>query len=395
MSIKPRKWQEEALKIWQKEQRGILKVVTGGGKTILAILALKFFLGNYPKNQVLIMVPSISLLDQWYLELENLIGTNTEIGIFGGGFKPKKTAQIILTTMDSAKNALKFIRSVEKCFLIVDECHRVGAEKRSIPIQNKWMASLGLSATPEREYDDALEKIIIPYIGPIIYEYDYLKAHNDGVISDFKLVNIYAPMDSEEEIEYEEISKKIGKRIGILGKHDPTDNMLKMLLINRARLVNSTFLRVPAVIRILEQSQQGKWIIFTESIEQATLIDSLISDKGYRSNLYHSKLDPITRRKNLYHFRKGLTDVLVSCRGLDEGFDVPDADSAIIVSSSAASRQRIQRMGRVLRKSSEKGKATIFTIYSSEQEKERLVDEYQQLIDNVEVEWLALESNKL
>ena len=167
-------------------------------------------------------------------------------------------------------------------------------------------------------------------------------------------------MDSEEEVEYEEISKKIGKRIGILGKFNPKDNALKMLLIKRARIVNSSFYRVPAVMQILKQRDKGKWLIFSESIEQASLINSLLSDKGYRTNLYHSNLDSVTRKTNLYHFKKGILDILVSCRGLDEGFDVPDADSAIIVSSSAVTRQRIQRMGRVLRKSSSKEKASIY-----------------------------------
>ena len=395
MEIKPRKWQREALDLWAKEYRGILKVVTGGGKTILAILALRLFLDKNPNKQVLILVPSISLLDQWFLELEKFLGNKVEIGIYGGGFKAKKSSQIILTTMDSAKKALSFIKNTEKCFLIVDECHRVGAEKRSIPIQNKWMATLGLSATPEREYDKALDEIIIPYIGPIIYEYNYLQAYKDGVISDFKLINVYAPMDTQEELEYAEISKKIGRRISILGKLDTTDNTLKMLLINRARLVNSTFLRVPAVIRILQQRPKGKWLIFTESIEQATLIDTIVSEKGYRSSLYHSSLDPVVRRTNLYHFKKNIIDILVSCRGLDEGFDVPNADSAIIVSASAAVRQRIQRMGRVLRKSSSKEIASIFTIFSSEHEKERLISEQERFLNNIEVEWYSLESNKL
>ena len=79
----------------------------------------------------------------------------------------------------------------------------------------------------------------------------------------------------------------------------------------------------------------------------------------------------------------------MSCRGLDEGFDVPDADSAIIVSSSAASRQRIQRMGRVLRKNPNKDRASIYTLYSSDNEKERLLSESTKLSDQVEIDWLA------
>jgi hypothetical protein len=42
--------------------------------------------------------------------------------------------------------------------------------------------------------------------------------------------------------------------------------------------------------------------------------------------------------------------VIVSARSLIEGFDVPEADLGIVVASSASPRQRIQSIGRVLRK---------------------------------------------
>ena len=64
------------------------------------------------------------------------------------------------------------------------------------------------------------------------------------------------------------------------------------------------------------------------------------------------------------------------------------------MSSSAVTRQRIQRMGRVLRKSSSKEKASIYTIYSSEHERERLVEESKRLVDEVQIEWFSLERNK-
>ena len=41
--MKLRKWQSEAFKIWWQEKKGIIKVVTGGGKTFLQYIALKIF----------------------------------------------------------------------------------------------------------------------------------------------------------------------------------------------------------------------------------------------------------------------------------------------------------------------------------------------------------------
>ena len=65
-------------------------------------------------------------------------------------------------------------------------------------------------------------------------------------------------------------------------------------------------------------------------------------------------------------FRSGAARILVSCRCLDEGIDVPDANIAIVMSSSSVSRQRIQRLGRVIRRSAEKDAACLYYIYIRE-----------------------------
>ena len=92
-------------------------------------------------------------------------------------------------------------------------------------------------------------------------------------------------------------------------------------------------------------------------------------------------------------FKDGILDVLVSCKSLDEGFDVPDAESAIIVSSSSSIRQRIQRMGRVLRKTDDNKNAKIYTLYSSHTEKERLIKESEAFSYDVNVSWKTLKTN--
>jgi superfamily II DNA or RNA helicase len=48
-------------------------------------------------------------------------------------------------------------------------------------------------------------------------------------------------------------------------------------------------------------------------------------------------------------FRSGERPVLVSSQVLEEGFDVPDADVAIVVGGTSSARRHVQRIGRVLR----------------------------------------------
>ncbi|HZK01696.1 MAG TPA: hypothetical protein VFC96_02420 [Anaerovoracaceae bacterium] len=61
------------------------------------------------------------------------------------------------------------------------------------------------------------------------------------------------------------------------------------------------------------------------------------------------------------------TLVIVSARSLIEGFNVPETDIGIIVASNTSVRQRIQTIGRLLRKGKEKNKvATIYVLYIHE-----------------------------
>src|SRR5688500_13172034 len=63
-------WQERALEAWLHEgQRGIVSVVTGGGKTFFALNCIKEFQRRTAAATVLITVPTEALFDQWLEEL--------------------------------------------------------------------------------------------------------------------------------------------------------------------------------------------------------------------------------------------------------------------------------------------------------------------------------------
>ena len=55
------------------------------------------------------------------------------------------------------------------------------------------------------------------------------------------------------------------------------------------------------------------------------------------------------RTAAIERFRAGETTVLVSAQVLDEGFDLPEAEIAIVVGGTSSTRRHIQRIGRLLR----------------------------------------------
>ena len=385
--LKLREWQEKAFPLWWEKKRGIIKVVTGGGKTFFAIHCLKRYLENDPQKSILIVVPSIALLDQWYDSLSQNFD-DKEISLNGGGEQTKVITKICISTIDSLKNIISLI-DAENTLLIVDECHKIGTEKRGEMLTNAWHATLGLSATPERDYDDNFYIIIKKILGDIIFDYDYIDAREDEVIVNFKLLYGYAALLPEEENKYKKFTKSIQRRAATIGGQDMNDYPLKMLIFNRARLVKNSQNRIPYGIELIQKYERDSWIVFTENKKQAKEFNKIVNKlKGFNSGIYNTDLNDDERQENLEKFKAGNLNVLVSCTALDEGFDMPEADGAMILSASSSKRQRIQRMGRVLRITANKENALIVTVYSSKTEYEKLREESNRYkLEGVPVKW--------
>ena len=95
-------------------------------KPFLLFTALKEFLQEYPTKNILIVVPSIALLDQWQESIEALL--EVDLSINGGGEQLSEISQVCISTIDSLKNIIESI-SADNTFLIVDECHKIGTKK--------------------------------------------------------------------------------------------------------------------------------------------------------------------------------------------------------------------------------------------------------------------------
>ena len=196
-------WQNEAIKTWYDNNcRGTFKVVTGAGKTIMALSAALDL--DQKKNDnlyVRIVVPKIVLCRQWSKVLSNVFSiSKSDIGKYYGEVKDTLDKKFVVYVINSARyrissDILSLIRKGKDVLLIVDECHHLsGEENRKIfdflPLLKKEEVtrfhSIGLSATPECNFfDDVSRKL-----GPIIYNYDLENAIKDDVINSCKVVNI-------------------------------------------------------------------------------------------------------------------------------------------------------------------------------------------------------------
>jgi len=276
-----------------------------------------------------------------------------------------------------------------KQMLIVDECHRAGAPTNALALRGDYAATLGLSATPIREFDSGFEDYVAPALGEVIYEYSYADALEDEVITPFRLRNVRVPLAPDEDEEVQRLSRAIGRRLGVTGGVPPShDERLQRLLLARARVVNSARSRLPVAVRLALDHRGSRTIVFHETIAGANAIAAGIEAQGISVAVYHSGISESFRRESLRLYRRGRFDVLVTCRALDEGMNAPETTVGIIASGTASTRQRIQRLGRILRPAEGKSEAVIYTLYASDQEEERLLAEATDDSLCASVDWL-------
>lgn len=389
-----RDWQREALLLWQSAFRGIVKVVTGAGKTIFAQQCMRLFHQKYLEGKSIIIVPTTALLDQWFVSLlEDLGVAESEIACFSGEDKAPSLRKVNIFVINTARKISKYIQPDDQTFLIVDECHRAGSLMNSLVLKAPHKATLGLSATPERSFDKGFEEHLVPSLGEIIFTYDYAAAYHDKVIVPFELINIRVEMLPNEEEEYQKLTRRAAREFGRLQREGGSDERLRHILLKRASVSAMATMRIPVAAAIVDQNKGKRALVFHERIESANSLLEVLVKRKHSATIYHTKVGPVIRRDNLRLYRRGMFDVLVSCRALDEGTNVPETVIAIVASSTSSQRQRIQRLGRVLRPANGKTLASVYTLYATDLEEKRLKEEEARLEAVTTVKWFTSKSN--
>lgn len=412
-------WQEECLLRWHANHfHGIVNVITGAGKTVLALAAsayLKALLAcsaDPAPLRVRIIVPSVPLALQWAHELKTILPLlgiqNPSCGMYYSGRKEAPDQDYMIYVLNSARYALARhiladLRRGVHVLLIADECHRcASAENRrifdfldpaasegQIPIQQLYH-SLGLSATPwTPDYDT----VLAPALGKEIYRYTFSSAVRDGHISSFSIYHMGLSFSAAELRQYIDLSDKMNtayrqlsdsypylrgleqaqlfaalRRLAEQDGEDSPASFYLNLSYKRKTVNCMAASRSACALDLIKQlDPAAKILIFGERIQQAEQVYQALSDRyPSRVGRYHSEMTPQAKKNTLEAYRNGSLRILVSCRGLDEGIDVPEASIGIVLSGSSVNRQRIQRLGRLLRRREGKSSACLYYFYIRE-----------------------------
>jgi len=413
----PLDWQLDAMSAWEQAGRmGIVEAVTGSGKTYLGLEAMHRLLSTERRLSVLIVVPSIPIMEQWKKRAGESF-KNGKVGLLGGGQKdnfstPGRMAivGVINSVVRQLPSLFEHTNSASdfRTLLIADECHHYIEAPVWKTLTRKWNFSyrLGLTATLG---DDHYE---IGGLGRVVYEYKFKDAYADNLVPPFDLVQALVDLTYSEREQYGDLTEKIGKQLILVFEKyqdelrdtwdeqnfkklrkimmsgstnpehwDPDIKRLFGLIFRRVEIVYCSQRKMElAELLVRELVLRGKKVlVFFERIQSAedvgedlaktaakNLQDSLRNRRcsvGVPTLIYNSSMTKSKRAEVLASFAQSGPAAMLACKALDEGLDLPDVDAAVLVSSTRSTRQRIQRIGRTLRRGGEDKKAMVVSLH--------------------------------
>ncbi len=415
---KPREYQQQAFFNWRdNHQKGIFAMATGTGKTLTSLNCLLRIYKKYHFYKAVILVPTITLVDQWEQECKKFhfttiikinsknkswrqeldnIKAKESFNLIG-----KEPSYIIISTyasfarenvfhdlMDFPKKVLRQI------LLIADEAHNMGAGRILDRLEGiKYLRRIGLSATPERQFDEKGNHALRTFFGcddnSYTFEFTMREAIEQGYLCKYNYYPHLVPLTTNEMKEYVNISRQLCKFFNIdKDGFTSSDDILMRLLLKRKRIIHKAVNKEGIFREIMERRYQEKGDLrytlvyvpegnhpddydadrFTntenigDDIETDHIIDTyteIVRNISPTTTVKKFTSGIKERSSVLDDFASGKLEVLTSMKCLDEGVDVPRSEMAVFCASTGNPRQFIQRRGRILRNHPDKHRAEI------------------------------------
>ena len=345
----PRYYQENAITkvleaVANDQQRILLTLATGTGKTAIAFqIAWKLFQAKWNINKdgqrsprILFLADRNILADQAFnafsvFEEDALVRINPS-DIKKKGRVPKNGSVFftIFQTFMSGPNDTPYFGEYPKDFfdfIIIDECHRGGANDES-----SWRAimeyfspavQLGLTATPKR----TINADTYNYFGEPVYVYSLKEGINDGFLTPFKVKQIDTTIDeylftSDDTVLEGEIEE---------GKRYTEAEMNRIIEIKEREEY-----RVKIFMSLINQSE--KTLVFCATQLHALAIRDLINQYAESNNPnYCHRVTAHDGKLGEQHLRdfqdneKSIPTILTTSQKLSTGVDAPEVRNIVLL----------------------------------------------------------------
>jgi len=370
--FEPREYQIRVAYNILKNRYCNIEVATSGGKTLIYSMTLFYLLTHNPQAKFLLIVPSKTLVTQFYNDIlefnwDNRLAINIQ-EIFDATENPRHTdpskpANLVIGTFQSLSDAVKFPKKYFMPFysIVGDEFHK-GRNNSYRKIFKKTIGTAyyrwGMSGTfPKDETYEMLE--IMAKTGPVV---DIVKAKelmDVGFITKVKIKQVFMYHNNWE----------FAERLEIVASRDK-----KSAYDLEVQKIQETPERLDIINKIVSQCKSNTLVLFHNTdygqkiLEKLKLnnpekefyyIDGSVKNNGNSKNIENNR----TYIKSQMNLSDGKVKVLVaSFFTLSTGVSINAITNVIFCQSFKKAQVIIQSIGRALRLHEDKKYAYVFDL---------------------------------
>lgn len=349
--------QRRAVSAFLAQPHGVLQMATGTGKTRTALQIATTLTQQRAIDTVIVSTEGNDLLDQWCAELlawraagghtfalQKHFGTRHD----GMSFALKPVDSVLVASREQVGKFMAVLTAEQaaRTLVIHDEVHGLGAPQARLDLGGKHARFgyvLGLSATPEREYDPEGTTFIESEIGPVVFEFGLEDAIRKGILVEFDYVPLpYELTDGDRARLRQVYSRQAARKAE--GRPMRQEEVWTELskVYKTAENKPATF---AAYLNDHPECLQA-CILFLEERAYGDRLLPMLHDAGVRYRNYYADDD----KSYLLAFGRGEIDCVVTCHKISQGIDIQRLRSVVLFSSARARLETVQRIGRCLRR---------------------------------------------
>lgn len=348
--------QTEAVETFLKEGAGVLEMATGTGKTRTTLKILDRLMDKAAIEGAIIAMDGTDLLDQWSAELDAwmlasgrkwLVYRHFERHKELGDFALDPVKAILVISREQLHKVLGRLRDAQKRKMIIvhDEVHGLGVPSLMGVLKGehrKFGWRLGLSATPERAYDQAGNDFLLDEIGPTIFRFPLELAIERGVLSGFDYTPLEYDLTENDRRRLKDVYAKQAARARAGNPMSQEEVWTEIAKVYKTAEMKLDVFRdyIKDHPDVLKNS-----ILFVETREYAAPLLEDLHKYTTRYRTYYAEDD----RDHLVQFARGEIDCLITCHRISQGIDIRALETVVLFASARAKLETIQRIGRCLR----------------------------------------------
>ncbi|EFL15373.1 ATP-dependent helicase [Streptomyces sp. C] len=341
--------------------RNLLVAATGTGKTVMAALdfkQLQLKLGR--KLRLLFVAHRKEILDQSLRTYQNILNDADFGELLYSGEIPQNWNHVFASVQSLNERALDRLPAGHFDVIVIDEFHHgTSPTYRRIIEHFRPLELLGLTATPERM--DGLTIQDEFFDGRIAAEMRLWEALENDLLCPFHYFGI------SDNTDMSAVAWKRGDYDAAALSSVFTGNDERARLVIRALQEKHT---APEAMRALG---------FCVSVAHAQFMADFFNQAGFQAVALSGETPRPTRKAALDDLRAGRLNVIFSVDLFNEGLDVPDVDTLLLLRPTSSATVFLQQLGRGLRRSANKPVLTVLDFIGQHRKEFRFEEQFRAL----------------